>query len=78
MHKKASLLFNQYILVGGMPKAVDKFLEKRKQFKECDAEKRDILKTYRNDIHKIQPNYRNKVLSIFDQIPVFYQHMKNV
>ena len=46
LHKKASLIFQQYMLVGGMPKAVDAFLSEKKQFLKCDAEKRDILKTY--------------------------------
>lgn len=79
LHKKAMLLFTQYILVGGMPKAVDAFLEQRKQFNECDKEKRDILKTYRNDILKLDASYKNKVLSIYDQIPGFLStHEKRV
>ena len=79
LHKKATLLLNQYILVGGMPKAVDAFLEHKKQFLECDKEKRDILQTYRNDILKLKASYKNKVLSIFDQIPGFLSsHEKRV
>lgn len=79
MHKKALFLFKEYLLVGGMPKAVSKFLEMNKQFKECDLEKRRILKTYRNDILKIDANYKSKVLSIFDQIPGFLStHEKRV
>ncbi len=79
LHKKATLLFQEYILVGGMPKAVAAFIEGKKQFLECDKEKRDILKTYRNDILKLDSNYKNKVLSIFDQIPGFLStHEKRV
>lgn len=79
LHKKATLLLKQYILVGGMPKAVDAFLEHKKQFLECDKEKRDILQTYRNDILKLNASYKNKVLSIFDQIPGFLSsHEKRV
>ena len=79
MHKKALFLFKEYMLVGGMPKAVSKFLEMNKQFKECDLEKRRILKTYRNDILKIDSNYKSKVLSIYDQIPGFLSsHEKRV
>ena len=79
LHKKATLLFNQYVLVGGMPKAVDTFLAQKKQFEECDKEKRDILTTYRNDILKLNSSYKNKVLSIFDQIPSFLSsHEKRV
>lgn len=79
LHKKATLLFQEYILVGGMPKAVDSFLLEKKQFNKCDTEKRDILNTYRNDILKLNASYKNKVLSIFDQIPGFLSaHEKRV
>ena len=79
IHKKAMFLFKQYMLVGGMPKAVDEFVSHSKQFVECEKEKRDILKTYRDDIHKIDRAYQSKVLSIFDQIPSFLsQHEKRV
>lgn len=79
IHKKAMFLFKQYMLVGGMPKAIDKFISHNKQFFECEKEKRNIIKTYRDDIHKIDRAYRSKVLSVFDQIPSFLsQHEKRV
>ena len=79
IHKKAMFLFKQYMLVGGMPKAIDKFISHNKQFFECENEKRNIIKTYRDDIHKIDRAYRSKVLSVFDQIPSFLsQHEKRV
>lgn len=79
LHKKASLLFRQYMLVGGMPKAVAQFIQHDRNFSAADVEKRKILETYRNDIAKIDRNYRSKVQSIFDQIPSFLsQHEKRV
>ncbi len=79
LHDKAMLLFKQYMLVGGMPKAVATFLEARKDFGKADMEKRDILNLYRNDIMKIKAQYRAKVLAIFDQIPgLLSQHEKRV
>lgn len=79
IHKKAMFLFKQYMLVGGMPKAVGEFVLHNKQFFDCEREKRDILKTYRDDIHKIDRAYQSKVLSVFDQIPSFLsQHEKRV
>ncbi|MBQ9662796.1 MAG: ATP-binding protein [Oscillospiraceae bacterium] len=79
LHDKAMLLFKQYMLVGGMPKAVVAFLEGRKDFGNADLEKRDILSLYRNDIMKIKAQYRAKVLAIFDQIPgLLSQHEKRV
>ena len=79
LHDKAMLLFKQYLLVGGMPKAVAEFLNRQKNFGAADAEKRDILALYRGDIMKIQAQYRAKVLSIFDQIPgLLSRHEKRV
>ena len=79
MHNKAMMLFKQYMLVGGMPKPVILYIENKKNFSLVDAEKRDILKLYRNDIMKIKAQYRSKVLAIFDQIPgLLSQHEKRV
>ena len=79
MHNKAMLLFNQYMLVGGMPKPVVAFIQNKKDFTEADKEKRDILRLYREDIMKIDARYRSKVLSIFDQIPGFLSsHEKRI
>ena len=79
LHKKAMLIFKQYMLVGGMPMPVIKFVENNKSFFEADKEKRDILSLYREDIMKINAQYRSKVLAIFDQIPGFLsKHEKRV
>lgn len=73
------MLFKQYIIVGGMPKAIEKYIDNNRSFAAADIEKRDILSLYRNDISKIDRNYRSKVLSIFDQIPSFLsKHEKRV
>ena len=79
LHRKAMLLFKQYMLVGGMPKVVEKYLSGGRSFVAADKEKRDILALYRDDINKIDRTYRAKVLSVFDQIPAFLsQHEKRV
>ena len=44
LHKKAMFLFKQYLLVGGLPKVVNLYLEDNKQFENVDEEKREILK----------------------------------
>ena len=55
------------------------FIENKKNFTQADKEKRDILRLYRDDIMKIDSQYRSKVLSIFDQMPGFLsQHEKRV
>lgn len=79
LHHKAMMLFRQYILVGGMPKVVDKYLVGGRSFAMADEEKADILALYRNDIMKIKRKYRRQVLSIYDQIPAFLsKHEKRV
>lgn len=79
LHNKAMLLFKQYMLVGGMPKPIIAFIENNKNFLECEKEKRDILELYRSDIMKINTQYTNKVLTIFDQIPgLLSSHEKRV
>lgn len=79
LHHKAMLLFKQYMLVGGMPKVVEKYVSGNRSFAEADREKRDILALYRDDIGKVDRTYRAKVLSVFDQIPAFLsRHEKRV
>ncbi|MCM1047596.1 MAG: AAA family ATPase [Clostridiales bacterium] len=79
LHHKAMLLYRQYLVVGGMPQSVAAYLTSDRSFEKADAEKRDILALYRDDIMKIEAKYQSKVLSIFDQIPTFLsQHEKRV
>ena len=79
LHNKAKLLFEQYMLVGGMPKSVVAFLENHRDFEKADAQKRLILNLYRNDIMKIKSQYRSKVSSLFENIPgLLSKHEKKV
>ncbi|MCM1186088.1 MAG: AAA family ATPase [Lachnoclostridium sp.] len=79
LHNKAMLLYRQYLVVGGMPQSIDAYLKNGRSFQKADAEKRDILALYRDDIMKIEAKYQSRVLSIFDQIPAFLsQHEKRV
>lgn len=71
LHHNAMLLFRQYMIVGGMPKAVSSYIENDRSFEKADMEKRDILELYRSDIMKINASFRSSVLTIFDQIPAF-------
>lgn len=67
-HRKALDYFRQYLIVGGMPQAVAKFV-KVKNFEEVDEVKRDILALYRNDIRKYADNQETKVTAIYEEIP---------
>ena len=68
LHRKAMNLFRVYMIVGGMPQAVEKYCE-TKNLSDVNYIKQRILKLYRDDIAKFAKGYEAKVLSIFDQIP---------
>lgn len=68
LHRKAMNLFRLYIIVGGMPQAVEKYCES-KSLSEVNVVKKRIVKLYRDDIAKFAKGYEAKVLSIFDEIP---------
>ena len=67
-HRQAMDVFRKYMIVGGMPQAVKKYIE-TKDFDAVDEAKRDILTIYRNDIFNYAGDQADKVASIFDQIP---------
>lgn len=67
-HRRAMDYFRQYLIVGGMPQAVAKYIETR-DFEKVDEVKRDILALYRNDIRKYADNQETKVTAIFEEIP---------
>ena len=58
--------FRLYMLVGGMPQAVNEYLSSN-NFKMVDAVKRDILRLYEDDFAKIDPTGR--IAMLFDAIP---------
>jgi predicted AAA+ superfamily ATPase len=68
IHRKAMDYFRQYLIVGGMPQAVQEYVN-NKNFANVDIIKRDILTLYRADIIKHAKGYERKVESIFDEIP---------
>jgi hypothetical protein len=58
--------FRLYMLVGGMPQAVNEYISTN-NFRKVDLVKRDILKLYDDDFKKIDPTGRISML--FDAIP---------
>lgn len=77
LHRKAMDLFRLYMIVGGMPQAVLKYVE-TKDFVKVDRVKRDILQLYKADIAKYAEGYESKVKSIFEQIPASLQRHEKV
>lgn len=72
LHRKAMDYFRQYLIIGGMPQAVQAYVD-TKDFDKVDRIKRDILTLYRADIVKHADGYEIKVESIFDEIPAQLQ-----
>ncbi len=67
-HRRAMDYFRQYMIVGGMPQAVQTYVDTR-DFDKVDERKRDILTLYRNDIRKYADNQETKVAAIFEELP---------
>lgn len=68
IHKKAERLFDEYMLVGGMPQAVQAFVED-KDFVRCDRIKRRILALYGEDMEKFSGADGRRAYSVFQEIP---------
>lgn len=66
IHRKLTRDFRLYMLVGGMPQAVNEYIETN-NFRKVDQIKRDILNLYEDDFKKIDPT--GKLSSLFDAIP---------
>lgn len=71
-YRKISRDYRLYMLVGGMPQAVESYIETN-DLSKVDSVKRDILTLYEDDFRKIDPT--GKLSMVFDAIPA--QLMKN-
>ena len=65
-HRKIMRDFRLYMLVGGMPQAVESYISSN-NFSEVDNIKRDILTLYEEDFRKIDST--GKLSALFDAIP---------
>ena len=68
MHRNAMLWFRKYLIIGGMPQAVEKFVETL-DFIQADIIKRQILQLYRNDVKKHDMINNTHCSRIFENIP---------
>lgn len=67
-HRMAMEFFRQYLVVGGMPQAVEAFSHGR-DIKASEKVKRVILDLYRDDIGKFAGRLKQKVRAIWANIP---------
>jgi len=68
IHSKLMELFRLYLIVGGMPAAVQKYLDSN-NLQEVMAEQQAILRLYRRDIAKYDKKNKLYLEEIFDLIP---------
>ena len=68
IHRKIMQYFRTYMAVGGMPQAVDAFVEGR-TYEQIDFVKRNILSLYEDDLKKYDDNSHEKASVIYKTIP---------
>ena len=69
IHQKLLALFFVYLIVGGMPDAVKKFIE-TKDIREVDKIQRDIVELYKEDFSQYEhENKKLKLKSIYEIVP---------
>ncbi len=73
VHTRYLRFFNEYMLVGGMPQAVEAFAQDG-DFYNCDKVKRQILSLYDDDIAKFGGRDARRARGIFQEIPGQLSH----
>lgn len=68
IHQKMMELFRLYLVVGGMPAAVSKYLETN-NLQEVMRLQKDIIRLYRRDIAQYDPKSKLNIEEIFELIP---------
>lgn len=68
IHEKLMRLFNLYLIVGGMPAAVQKYVDTN-DLQLVIREQQAILTLYKKDIAKYDPNNKLYINDIFELIP---------
>jgi len=68
IHRKIMKVFRTYMAVGGMPQAVDAYVN-GKTFAQIDFVKRNILQLYEEDLVKYDTDNREKASVIYKTIP---------
>jgi predicted AAA+ superfamily ATPase len=68
VHNKMIELFRLYLVVGGMPAAVSKYIESN-NLQEVMAVQKDIIRLYKRDIAQYDPQNKLYIEDIFELIP---------
>lgn len=68
IHKKMMELFRLYLIVGGMPAVVQKYIDTN-NLQDVLAEQQAIIRLYKRDIAKYDRNHKLYIEEIFNMIP---------
>lgn len=68
VHTKLMELFRLYLVVGGMPAVVSRYMESN-NLQEVMAAQQDIIRLYKRDISQYDPHNKLYIEEIFDLIP---------
>lgn len=70
LHERMTKVFRQYIAVGGMPQAVQSFLDNHRALGSAREVDSEVVEQYRYDISKYAASARRPVIqAIFDNVP---------
>ena len=68
IHKRMLEAIRLYLIIGGMPAAVQKYLDTN-NLRRVYEEQRGIIRTYKRDITKYDHNHKLQIEDIYDLIP---------
>lgn len=68
VHKKIMELFRLYLIIGGMPAAINKYIETN-NLQEVTAVQQEIIRLYKRDISQYDPDNKLYIEEIFSLIP---------
>jgi len=68
VHREMMKLFRTYLVIGGMPQAINELL-KSNDYSRVDEVKQDIINLYENDLKKLDSEYKLSTSLILDAIP---------
>ncbi len=77
MHERIMRLFRMYMIIGGMPGVVDRYV-KEKSLKNIERTKKNILSLYRNDIMKIPESASSRAIRLFESVPALLSSKKKI
>ena len=68
VHRKLMELYHLYLIIGGMPQAVQRYVD-TKDLRQVGEVLKDIIRLYKRDFTKYEKKNKLKLISIYDLIP---------